>query len=449
MSSSSIINISVGQEELQDLVGQMLSEARSLGATQAEAGVSLDTGISVTVRKGDVETLEYQRDRGLGLTVYVGKSKGSASTADLGPTAVRDTVAKAVSIARYTAEDPYAGLADPEAMARDIKDLDLSHPWDLTPESAIEIATECEHAALSFDPRIQNSEGATLGSHQSLRVYGNSHGFCAGYPTTSHTLSCVVLAEQDKEMERDYWYSTSRVPSELESATDIGVHAARRTLRRLGASKLTTREAPVLFPADMARGLIGQFVGAIRGGSQYRQSTFLLEAKGEQIFPPFLNIAERPHIRKALASAPFDGEGVTTRNRELVTDGVVQGYVLSSYSARKLGLQTTGNAGGVHNLLVSSGEFDYAELLESMGTGLVITELMGQGVNPVTGDYSRGAAGLWVEGGEVVHPVHEITIASNLRDMYASIVQIGRDVDRRGGIHTGSILIGNMTIAGD
>jgi len=434
---------------MQDLVGSILSEAESLGATQAEAGVSLDTGISVTVRKGEVETLEYQRDRGLGVTVYLGHRKGSASSADLSQAAVRDTVAKAVSIASYTAEDPCAGLADVEAIVRDIKDLDLCHPWDLTPESAIEIATECEQAALGFDPRIQNSEGASLSSHQSLRVYGNTHGLCAGYPTTSHTLSCVVLAEQDKEMERDYWYSTSRVPSELESAVDIGVHAAKRTLRRLGASKITTREAPVLFPADMARGLIGHFVAAIRGGSQYRRSTFLLEAKGEQVFPSFLNIAERPHIPRALASAPFDAEGVATRDRELVKDGIVQGYVLSSYSARKLGLKTTGNAGGVHNLLVSSGELDYAELLKTMDTGLVITELMGQGINPVTGDYSRGAAGLWVEGGEVVHAVHEITVANNLRDMYANIVQVGRDVDRRGGIQTGSILVGNMTIAGE
>ena len=434
---------------MQDLVASILSEAESLGATQAEAGVSLDTGISVTVRQGEVETLEYQRDRGLGVTVYLGHRKGSASTADLSQAAVRDTVAKAVSIASYTAEDPCAGLADAEAMARDIKDLDLCHPWDLTPESAIGIATECESAALGFDPRIRNSEGASLSSHQSLRVYGNSHGLCAGYPTTSHTLSCIVLAEQDKEMERDYWYSTSRVASELESANDIGVHAAQRALRRLGARKLTTREAPVLFPADVARGLIGHFVGAIRGGSQYRRSTFLLEAEGEQVFPSFLNISERPHIPRALASAPFDAEGVATRDRELVKGGVLQGYVLSSYSARKLGLETTGNAGGVHNLIVSSGELDYPELLRTMGTGLVITELMGQGINPVTGDYSRGAAGLWVEDGEVIHAVHEITVANNLRDMYANIVQVGKDVDRRGGIQTGSILVGRMTIAGE
>ena len=449
MSSSSIISVSTGQDELQELLGLILGEAESSGASQAEAAISLDTGISVTVRHGEVETLEYQRDRGLGVTVYLGQRKGSASTADLSEAAVRETVQKAASIARYTAEDPYAGLADAEMMARDIMDLDLCHPWDLTPESAIDIATDCERAALNHDVRIKNSEGATLASHQGLRVYGNSHGFSAGYPTTNHTLSCVVLAEHGTEKERDYWYATSRVPGELENATDIGVRAAERTLRRLNARKLTTREAPVLFAADVARGLIGHFVAAIRGGSQYRQSTFLLGAQGQEVFPKFLNIAERPHIPRALASAPFDSEGVATRDRDLVKEGVLQGYVLSSYSARKLGLQTTGNAGGAHNLLVSSGELDYEGLVKSMGTGLIVTELMGQGVNPVTGDYSRGAAGLWVEGGEIAYPAHEITIASTLPDMYANIRQIGRDVDTRGGIHTGSILIGNMTIAGD
>ncbi len=449
MEQSSVVEISVSQQELEELVASILDTAKRFGATQAETAVSLDAGLSVTVRQGDVETIEYQRDRGLGVTVYVGCRKGSASTADLGEQAVRNTVEKAMTIARQTAEDPCAGLADEELMARDVPQLDLSHAWNLTPESAIELARQCEHAALSMDPRINNSEGATIGSHQSLRVYGNSHGFRGGYPASNHTLSCVVLAQEGTAMERDYWYTTSRDPVELETPEIVGKRAAERTLRRLGAEKLRTRVAPVIFPADLARGLIGHFVAAIRGGSQYRQASFLLDAVGEQIFPRTIRISERPHIPKALGSAPFDNEGVMTRDRELVEEGVLKGYVLNSYSARKLGMQTTGNAGGVHNLVLATGQRDLPDLLQEMGTGLLLTELMGQGINIVTGDYSRGAAGLWVENGEIAYPVHEITIAGNLRELFQNIVDIGSDVDTRGVIRTGSILIGEMTIAGD
>lgn len=438
------------QAELQALVALALEEARRLGASEAEAAVSIDNGLSVTARLGEVETLEYQRDRGMGVTVYRGKRKGSASTGDLSTQAIRDSVAKAYSIAGYTAEDECAGLPDPDMLAREIPDLDLCHPWALEPDAARELAIACEAAALALDKRIGNSEGATLATHQGLRVFGNSIGFIGGFASSLHSLSCVVVA-QDKdagEMQRDYWYSTVRDWRELEPGEAIGRRAAERALRRLGARKLATTSAAVLFVPEIARGLFGHFLGAIRGGSQYRRASFLLDAAGSQIFPSWLNVSERPHIPKALGSAPFDSEGVATRDRELVQDGVLTGYVLSTYSARKLGLQTTGNAGGVHNLIVAPGADDFEALLRRMGRGLVVTELMGQGVNGVTGDYSRGAAGFWVENGALAYPVHEITIAGNLKDMYRQIVAIGNDVDLRGSIRTGSVLIERMTIAG-
>ena len=438
------------REDLESIIDRALDEARSRGATQAEAAVSQDTGLSVGVRLGEVETLEHQRDRSMGVTVYFGQRKGSASTADFSPEAVRATVAKACSIARFTAEDPYSGLADAALMTRSQPNLDLDHPWNLSAERAIEIAKSAESAALQFDARINNSEGASVNTHQGLHVYGNTHGFVGGYPTTSHTLSCVVLAGTGEDMQRDYWYSTSRDWHDLQAPEVIGRESARRTIARLGPRKLSTRRAPVLFAPEMARGLIGHFGAAIRGSSQYRQSSFLLNAAGQQVFPPGFSIAERPHIPKALGSAPFDEEGVATRDRELVADGILTGYILSSYSARRLGLQTTGNAGGAHNLVVapdSTGGLD--AMLARLGSGLFVTELMGQGVNAVTGDYSRGAAGFWVEHGAIQYPVAEITIAGNLRDMLKGIVAAGDDVDARGGIRTGSILLGEMTIAGE
>jgi PmbA protein len=438
------------REDLESIIDRALDEARSRGATQAEAAVSQDAGLSVGVRLGEVETLEHQRDRSMGITVYFGQRKGSASTADFSLEAVRATVAKACSIARFTAEDPYSGLADAALMARSQPNLDLDHPWSLSAERAIEIAKSAESAALNFDSRINNSEGASVNTHQGLHVYGNTHGFVGGYPTTSHTLSCVVLAGTGEDMQRDYWYSTSRDWHELQDPEVIGRESARRTIARLGPRKLSTRRAPVLFAPEMARGLIGHFGAAIRGSSQYRQSSFLLNAAGQQVFPPGFSIAERPHIPKAMGSAPFDEEGVATRDRELVADGVLTGYILSSYSARRLGLQTTGNAGGAHNLVVapdSTGGLD--AMLVRLGSGLFVTELMGQGVNAVTGDYSRGAAGFWVERGAIQYPVAEITIAGNLRDMLKGIVAAGDDVDARGGIRTGSILLGEMTIAGE
>jgi PmbA protein len=440
----------LGPEDLESIIERALTEARTLGATQAEAAVSQDTGLSVGVRLGEVETLEHQRDRSMGITVYFGQRKGSASTADFSLDAVRATVAKACSIARFTAEDACAGLADAALMAKSPPNLDLAHPWNVTADRAIEIAKACEASALDFDPRINNSEGSSVSTHQGLHVYGNSHGFVGGYPTTSHTLSCVVLAGKGEEMQRDYWYSSSRDWQELESAEAIGRESARRTLARLEPRKLSTRRAPALFVPEIARGLIGHFTAAIRGSSQYRQSSFLLNAAGQRVFPEGFRVSERPHIPKAMGSAPFDDEGVATRPRELVEDGVLTGYILSSYSARKLGLETTGNAGGAHNLLVASNATGgLAGMLERLGTGLMVTELMGQGINMVTGDYSRGAAGFWVEGGVIQYPVAEITIAGNLREMLSGIVAVGDDIDTRGGIRTGSILLKEMTIAGE
>jgi PmbA protein len=442
--------VRLAPQDLESIIDRALEEARARGASQAEAAVSQDTGLSVGVRLGEVETLEHQRDRSMGITVYFGQRKGSASTADFSLEAVRATVAKACSIARFTAEDACSGLADAALMTRAPLDLDLAHPWNVTADRAIEIAKSSEAAALKFDPRINNSEGASVATHQGLHVYGNTHGFIGGYPTTSHTLSCVVLAGTGEDMQRDYWYSSSRDWRDLEPAEAVGRESARRTIARLGPRKLSTRRAPVLFVPELARGLIGHFIGAIRGSSQYRQSSFLLSAAGQQVFPGGFSIAERPHIPKAMGSAPFDDEGVATHDRELVADGILTGYILSSYSARKLGMQTTGNAGGAHNLVVApnlAGGLD--AVLSRLGTGLMVTELMGQGVNMVTGDYSRGAAGFWVENGSLQYPVAEITIAGNLRNMLKSIVAVGDDVDTRGGTRVGSVLVEEMTIAGD
>ena len=437
--------------ELKNIVSESLAMARSRGATQAEADVSLQKGLTTTVRLGEVETVEYQRDRGLGVTVYFGHRKGSASTADLSMQAVRDTVEKACTIARYTAEDPYSGLVDPEALARDIPNLDLDHPWALKPEEAIQLALRCEAAGLAVDSRVTNSEGASVNTQRHIGVYGNSLGFLAGTSGTSHSISCSLIAQQADEMQRDYWYSSMRDSTELDSPEEIGRRAGERAVARLGSRKLTTRKAPIAYSPDMARGLFRHFIGAIRGASQYRKASFLLDAAGKEVFPAFLQMQERPHILKGLASAPFDGEGAATHDRDLIRDGVLQGYVLGSYSARKLGLKTTGNAGGIHNLIVAAPgkALDMPSFLARMKTGLLVTEMMGQGVNGVTGDYSRGASGFWVEDGVITYPVHEITIAGNLKDMYKNIVAIGNDVDVRGGIRTGSVLIGEMTIAGN
>ena len=438
----------LGPAELEALVRLALDEALQRGADQAEVAASQDTGLSATARLGDVENLEYTNDRGIGVTVYKGGRKGSASTSDVSPAAIREAVAKACTFATYTAEDPHAGLADAGLMCTDPPDLDLDHPWRLDSAAAIEMAIACEAAALGFDKRITNSEGATVATNRGVRAYGNSHGFIGSYAKTSHSISCVVLATTDGEMQRDYYYSAARDAAGLEPAPAIGETAARRAIGRLGARKLRTTRAPVILVPQLARGFIGHAVNAVAGGAQYRRASFLLNAAGEKIFPDFLNIEERPHLPKAMASAPYDAEGVITRDRELVSGGVLQGYILGSYSARRLGLETTGNAGGAHNLIVPGTAGGLSDLVRDIGTGLVVEELIGQGVNGVTGDYSRGAVGQWVENGEIAYPVHEVTIAGNLRELYPRIAAVGRDQDLRGGIRCGSILVEEMTIAG-
>jgi PmbA protein len=438
-------------DELKKVVSLALAEAKARGASQCEADASQNRGLSTTVRLGEVETVEYQRDRGVAVTVYFGKRKGSASTADLSAQAVRDTVEKASTIARYTAEDDAAGLADPAELARDIPDLQLDHPWSITPDEAVTLARATEAAGLAVDARLTNSEGATVSTQRDVRVYGNSHGFLEGFASTSHSLSCVLLAQQGDDMQRDYWYSTVRNANDLQNHEEIGQRAAERALRRLGGRRLTTRKAPIVFAPELARGFFGHLTAAIRGSAQYRKSSFLLGAAGQQVLPEFVQFDERPHILQGLASSPFDDEGVVTRDRALVKNGVLDGYVLGSYSARKLGLKTTGNAGGIHNLIISAPgkSVDFQALLKQTGTGLFVTELMGQGVNGVTGDYSRGASGFWVENGAIMYPVHEITIAGNLKQMYRDIVALGTDVDVRGAIRSGSVLLAEMTIAGE
>jgi PmbA protein len=436
------------QARLEAMVEDIIDQARRLGADGVEAGESIDSGLSVTVRLGETETLEYNHDRLLGLTVYFDHRKGSASTADFSPGGIAATVQAACDIARYTSEDTCAGLADAERMPAEIPDLDLYHPWGLDAAHAIELATECEAAALAVDKRIVNSEGGTVSSYAGMRVKGNSHGFMGGYLGSHHNISCAVIGKQGGEMQRDYWSETCRDHRDLPAPSQIGRTAGERTLRRLGTQRLTTRESPVIFVAEVARSLFGNLVNAITGSNLYRNASFLLGHLDKPVFPDFIRIHEQPLLKKALGSAPYDAEGVATAARDIVTDGILQGYVLNSYSACKLGLQTTGNAGGVHNLTIDPGSQDLGDLLRAMDTGLLVTELIGFGVNIVTGDYSRGAAGFWVEGGEIRYPVDEITVAGNLKEMFTGIVAVGNDVDMRGNTRTGSVLIDRMMIAG-
>lgn len=437
------------QHDLQQMGEDVLRIAKASGASDAEAEISLGFGQNVSVRMGETETIEYNRDKGVSVTVYFGKQRGHASTSDLSRKALEDTVAAACNIARYTAQDTFCGLADPALMAKEIPDLDLHHPWNISVDEALAIAVECEAAARAVDKRITNSEGASVSAYEGMFAYANSHGFSGGYPSSRHGISCSVIAEAGDAMQRDYWYSSARAAEDLDPAVTIGRRAGERTVRRLGTRRIKTAQVPVLFEASLASGLISHLVSAISGGNLYRKSSFLLDSLGKQVASPLLNIQEDPFILKGLASSPFDSEGVQTKARTLVKDGVLQGYVLSSYSARKLGMQSTGNAGGNHNLIVQDTGQDFDGLLKTMGTGLLVTELLGHGLNMVTGDYSRGAAGFWVENGVILHPVEEITIAGNLKEMLNQIVAIGNDVLVQGSKQTGSILIERMTVAGD
>lgn len=442
------LNEFVNESTYQQMVDDMLKMAKQLGADQAEVGAHASIGLNVTVRLNEVETLEFNRDKAIGITVYVGQRKGSASTTDISPASLKSTVEAAISLARMTQPDPFAGLAEAIEMAQDIKPLELYHPWDLTVEEAIRLSKTCEQNALAFDKKIVNSEGSTLSSAQSYHVYGNSHGFLGYYPTSRHSLSCTVIAEDAKGMERDYQYTVARAKELLDKAEKVGIEAGERAVRRLSAKKLPTQRVPVLFHATVASGLLSHFIGAISGGRLFRKSSFLLDSLNKPVFGKHIHIYERPHIKGGMGSAPFDSDGVATKDKDIVLEGEVKSYILSAYSARKLNLINTGNAGGVHNLFIKPGEEDCDALLKKMNRGLLVTELMGQGINLVTGDYSRGAAGFWVENGQIQYPVHEITIAENLQNMFKRLVAVGNDVDKRSNIQTGSLLIEEMTLAG-
>ncbi len=433
---------------LREKVERIIEEARRQGASASEVSVSMEQGLSTTVRQREVETVEFNRDQGFGITLYVGQSKGTASTTGSGDDAIRETVAAALAIARHASEDEFAGLADATLMARELPDLDLYHPWAVTPEQAIEQALSCEDAAFAFDQRIRNADGTTLNTHQGCRAYGNSNGFIGGYCSSRHSLSCVMIAESEGQMQRDYFYDVNRIGEALLDPQTIGRRAAERAVRRLGARPVPTCEVPVLFAPELATGLFGHFIAAISGGNLYRKASYLEDALGQALFPEWLSLDERPHIPRALGSAGYDGDGLATYAKPFVENGRLLSYVLSTYSGRKLGMPSTANAGGVHNLFVSHGDEDQAALIRRMGRGLLVTELMGQGLNLVTGDYSRGAGGYWVENGEIQFPVQEVTIAGNLRDMFRQIVAVGCDVETRGNVRTGSVLIERMMVAG-
>ena len=434
---------------LKNIVTDILEEAKKLGATDAEVDVGVNKGFTVSARMGDVESVEYNQDKIVDITVYFGQKTGSSSLSDLRPEAIRSAVAAACHIARFTDKDECAGLADKELLAFSYPDLDLFHPWDITVEQAIEMALECERIGLTKDKQITNSEGAAVSTVGGWHAYGNSRGFIGVYAASRHDINCALIAQRGDEMQRDFNYTVACDPNLLESIESIANKAAEKTIQKLGAKCLKTRRAPVIFVAEEARGLLGHFVAAISGSSIYRKSSFLLDQLDKPVFPSHIKLDERPHLKKSLGSAPFDENGVTTRPNVFIDQGILRSYILGVYSARKLGMQTTGNAGGVHNLFMSTGEKDLPALLKKMDKGLLVTDLMGQGINLVTGDYSRGASGFWVEQGEIQYPVEEITIAGNLRDMFAHLIEVGADVDKRGNIQTGSILLEEMTIAGN
>ena len=436
------------EQTLRDVCAQALDLAKAGGATAAEADVSESIGQSVQVRLQEIEHIEYQQDKSLDLTVYVGRRKGRASTADFSPAAIADTVRAALDIARYTAEDPCAGLAEAALMATEFPDLQSYHEWPLSTAEAAELARRSEAAARAADSRITNSEGAHIQTGHYQYVYGNSHGFMQHQRSSRHSLSCSVVAGSGSGMQRDYWYDLARSRADLDTPEHIGQTAARRAVQRLGAKSLPTGSYPVLFDATVSGSLIGHLAGALSGGALYRQTSFLQDSIGRQILPAALSLREEPHLPKALASTAFDAEGVATRPRFVIENGIIQGYFLSSYSARKLGLPTTANAGGAHNLILSHTHPSQAELLREMGSGLLVTELMGQGVNTLTGDYSRGAAGFWVENGQIAYPVQEITIASRLQDMLPNIAGAANDALKRSAHKTGSLLLEQMTVAG-
>lgn len=449
--SSEVLDPHAEQARLQSYAQDIIDEAKRQGATACEVGIRLDAGLSVDVRLGDVETVEFNRDQGMGITVYFGHKKGSASTTDGSHQSIKETIKAACDIARFTSEDPDAGLAgrDLIADAKQLPDLELFHPWHLSASDAIDLALECEHAARHFDDHIVNSEGAHVNSTHGVRVYANSNGFLGGYGSSRHSLSAVMIGKKDDDMQRDYWYTVNRDAAQLESAVTVGEKAAQRTVERLGARKINTGNMPVIFSPDMAAGLISLFLGAISGSALYRQSSFMIDQLGKPVFPDWVRIHESPLLKRRLGSMSFDGDGLATYAKDFVTDGVLSNYILSTYTGRKLGMPTTANAGGISNIFVEANAQSQQNLIKQMGTGLLITEMMGQGVNPVTGDYSRGAGGFWIENGEIAYPVSEVTVAGNLKQMYQNIVAIGSDVDLRGSVLCGSMLMDGLMVSGE
>jgi len=435
-------------ENFQNIVDAALRQAKRSGTDAAEVVITHGNGFSVTARSGDVETLEHQQGKAFIITVYQNKRCGTASTTDLSANAVSTTVNKACAFARYAGEDEYSGLADPNLLSHDYPDLELFHHWDISPANAIDMAIHCEQVACEQDKRVTKSEGASVSTYDSFHIYGNSHDFLGFYPLSQHSISCSVIAESNGQMQHDSEYTSARYHENLDDAVLIAKRAAEKTLLRLDPLKLTTRRCPVIYHAPVAKGLLHAFIRAVSGGNLYRKTSFLLDYLDKPVFPEHIHIYQQPHLLRGMGSAPFDTEGVKTEDRDYVKNGVLTSYVLGSYSARKLGLQSTGNAGGVYNLSVSHSDHNLKKLFEEMGSGLFVTELIGQGVNIVTGDYSRGAAGFWIENGEIKHAVDEITIAGNLKEMFKQIIAIGNDIDRRGNIHTGSIWLGEMTVAG-
>lgn len=440
--------IDLKKPELEHIINKMLTHAQHIGATSAEAAANIGLGFSVTARMGEIDTIEHNRDKNADVTVFVGHKTGSASTSDFSDSALEMCVEKAYHIAKLTSEDHYTGLAEKELLAFNYPNLDLYHPWNLTPEQGITLAVQLENLARSVDNRIINSEGATISNHEYVEIYGNTLGFMGYYPSSQHVINCGLIAFDGHEMHRDFDYTIATDPLQLEDSASLAQRVAKLTLNRLGAKYLKTQQCPVIFAPQVAKSFLGNFIAAISGGNLYRKASFLLDKLQQPIFPDFVTIDERPHLLKATGSVPFDDEGVKTENKDLVNQGILKSYVLSSYSARKLGMRSTGNAGGVHNIFINHSEQNLPELLKQMHTGLLVTEVMGQGVNLVTGDYSRGAFGFWVENGEIQYPVHEITIAGNLKDMFAQIIAVGNDRDNRSNIHTGSILIEKMMVAG-
>lgn len=446
--AAALPDLQASEANIKAQVEQILQEAKSQGATAAEVAVGEDVGLGVSVRMGELENVEFNQDRGFGITAYIGQQKGSASTSDSSSQAVAETVAKALQIAKHTQPDEYSGLADAELMPKSLPDLDLYHPWALSADAAQTLALEAEAAGLAIDARVSNSDGAQASTQLQCRVYGNSHGFIGSYLSTRHGVSCVLIGRDDAGMQRDHWYTVARAAKDLEAASDVGRTAAERTLQRLSPRKVPTGKYPVVFSPQMSAGLVGHVISALSGSAVYRKSSFLHDKLGQLALSKHLNIIEQPRLPRQLGSASFDGDGVATWDKSFVADGVIENFLLSTYSAKRLGMQTTGNAGGVHNVTLTGATKPLAELLGQVQNGLYITELMGQGVNGVTGDYSRGAAGFWIENGELSYPVDEITIAGNLLQMLTNIPYIGDDLDVRGNMRTPSVLVEEMMVAG-